>query len=88
MTKVYEPFPQPLTPDKRQQEPVFKTNITDYPILMRVEHVAEILNVSKRVAYEIMDEKGFPLIRIRRSKRVNREDFFEWLRVLRDENER
>jgi excisionase family DNA binding protein len=51
-----------------------------YPEILRVEHVAEIIGVSKRVAYEIMEYKGFPLIRIRRSKRVNREDFFRWLK--------
>lgn len=51
----------------------------DLPILLTAEHVAEILGVSKRVAYDIMDETGFPLIKIRRSKKVNREDFFNWL---------
>lgn len=53
--------------------------IKDYPILLTVVEVAEILGCSKRVAYEIMDMPTFPLIRIRRSKRVNREDFFAWL---------
>jgi excisionase family DNA binding protein len=51
----------------------------DLPLLMTAVEVAEILGVSKRVAYMTMDEKGFPLIRIRRSKYVNREDFFNWL---------
>lgn len=51
----------------------------DYPLMMTVNEVAEILGVSHRVAYMIMDESDFPLIRIRRSKKVNREDFFQWL---------
>lgn len=51
----------------------------DFPILMTADEVSTILGVSKRVAYELMDETGFPLIRIRRSKYVNREDFFGWL---------
>lgn len=51
----------------------------DYPILLTAVEISQILGVSKRVAYEIMDTTGFPLIKIRRSKRVNREDFFNWL---------
>lgn len=51
----------------------------DFPIMLTAIEVAQILGVSKRVAYEIMDTPDFPLIRIRRSKRVNREDFFTWL---------
>jgi excisionase family DNA binding protein len=51
----------------------------DYPLLLTVKEISEILGCSERVAYEVMEEKGFPLIRIRRYKRANREDFFEWL---------
>lgn len=51
----------------------------DLPIVLTAEEISKILKVSKRVAYEIMDAPDFPLIRIRRSKRVNREDFFSWL---------
>lgn len=51
----------------------------DYPVVLTAVEVSTILGVSKRVAYELMDEKDFPLIRIRRSKFVNREDFFGWL---------
>lgn len=51
----------------------------DYPILLTVSEVSKILGVSRRVAYEIMDAPKFPLIKIRRSKRVNRDDFFAWL---------
>lgn len=50
-----------------------------YPTVLRAKEVAEILGVSERRAYEIMDLKGFPLIRIGRSKRVNQQSFFKWL---------
>ncbi|MGG4267393.1 helix-turn-helix domain-containing protein [Peribacillus simplex] len=56
----------------------------DYPMVLTAEELSQILGISKRVAYEIMDEKGFPLIRIRRSKYVNREDFFNWLENKKD----
>ncbi|MED4399843.1 helix-turn-helix domain-containing protein [Metabacillus fastidiosus] len=51
----------------------------DLPILLTAVELSEILGISKRVAYEIMEEKDFPLIRVRRYKRVNRDDFFKWL---------
>ncbi|MBS4173515.1 helix-turn-helix domain-containing protein [Bacillus sp. FJAT-49736] len=51
----------------------------DFPVLLTADEISQILKCSKRVAYEIMDQKDFPLIKIRRSKRVNREDFFGWL---------
>lgn len=54
----------------------------DYPLVLSAKEVAEILGVSKRVAYEVMDYKGFPLIRIngaKGTKRVQRDAFFNWL---------
>ena len=54
-------------------------NPTDYPIMLTADHIAEIMGVSKRIAYEFMEYKGFPLIRVGRLKRVNRDAFFNWL---------
>ncbi|GIN38422.1 helix-turn-helix domain-containing protein [Bacillus sp. Gen3] len=51
----------------------------DFPVLLTAVEVSQIIRCSKRVAYEIMDQKGFPLIRVRRSKLVNRDEFFQWL---------
>ena len=51
----------------------------DYPLVLTADHVAEIMSVSKRIAYEIMEYKGFPLIRLGRLKRVNRDSFFDWM---------
>lgn len=55
------------------------TKIDEYPLVLNAAHLAEIIGVSKRIAYEIMDKSGFPLIRIGRCKRVSREAFFKWL---------
>lgn len=51
----------------------------DYPEILTASHIAEIMHISKRSAYEIMELKGFPLIRIGKSKRVTRDAFFKWL---------
>lgn len=52
---------------------------SDYPLILTAEHISEIMGISKRIAYEVMEYKGFPLIRIGRLKRVNRDSFFGWL---------
>lgn len=51
----------------------------DYPLILNAGHIAEILAVSKPTAYELMDTAEFPLIRLGRCKRVQRDDFFQWL---------
>ena len=51
----------------------------DYPLILKAEHVAEILQISKRRAYEVMDYTDFPLVRVGRSKRVGRDAFFRWI---------
>jgi excisionase family DNA binding protein len=50
-----------------------------YPLVMTAKHVSEILGCSLRVAYEVMEQKGFPLIRVGRHKKVNRDAFFRWM---------
>jgi len=55
------------------------TTVEDYPLVLHAHHLAEIIGVSKRIAYEIMERTGFPLIRIGRCKRVSRDAFFKWL---------
>lgn len=54
-------------------------NREQYPLVLTVKEVSEILGVGKIRAYEIMDTDGFPLVKLGRSKRVPREKFFEWL---------
>ncbi|WP_042375260.1 helix-turn-helix domain-containing protein [Neobacillus jeddahensis] len=51
----------------------------DYPIVLTVSEVMEILRIGKRVAYELMNQKDFPTIKIGKLKRVNRDAFFDWL---------
>lgn len=51
----------------------------DYPTMLKAKHVSEILNVSLRMAYEVMEQKDFPLIRIGKSKRVLKDDLFKWI---------
>lgn len=54
----------------------------EYPLVLNVNHIMEILGVSNRIAYKIMKQKDFPLLSIpgaKGAKRVSRDLFFKWL---------
>jgi excisionase family DNA binding protein len=51
----------------------------DYPLVLTVIDIMEILGIGKRIAYELMDRTDFPTVRIGKLKRVNRDMFFEWI---------
>ena len=49
------------------------------PLILQAEDIASILGISKNGAYELMKQKGFPVIQVGRLKRVNRDAFFKWM---------
>ncbi|MEH7442764.1 helix-turn-helix domain-containing protein [Bacillus sp. JJ1122] len=51
----------------------------DYPIVLKVDDIQEILHIGRRKAYEVMNTKDFPGIKMGRLRRVSRESFFLWL---------
>ncbi|RNB66488.1 DNA-binding protein [Brevibacillus borstelensis] len=59
----------------------------DLPPILTAKHIANYLHISERRAYELMDLKSFPLIRLGRSKRVNRESFIRWLQEIESTGE-
>lgn len=59
-----------------QESPVM--DIQDLPLIMTAEDVAKALGISKQGAYELFKEKGFPVKKVGRLKRVNRDSFIEW----------
>jgi excisionase family DNA binding protein len=54
-------------------------NKNDFPIVLNAKDICEILKISKPTAYELMGRKEFPLLKFGRSKRVFRDEFFEYL---------
>ncbi|CAM4344716.1 putative DNA-binding transcriptional regulator AlpA [Paenibacillus endophyticus] len=54
-------------------------NKSDYPLILQIKDVKEILGVSRSTAYEIAREPDFPLLIINCRKVVYRDDFFKWL---------
>jgi predicted DNA-binding transcriptional regulator AlpA len=57
-----------------------KNKLEDYPLVLTAKEISEILQVSKPIAYQLMNRSDFPTIgSIGRCKRVLREEFFNWL---------
>lgn len=53
--------------------------IEELPLIMQADHIAALLDISRQGAYELMKQKGFPVIKVGRLKRVNRDAFFKWM---------
>jgi predicted DNA-binding transcriptional regulator AlpA len=57
-----------------------QSNVNDYPVVLTAKEVAQILQVSKPLAYQLMGQPDFPLMKdMGRTKRVLRDRFFEWM---------
>lgn len=51
----------------------------DLPDIMTVKDVQDYLNLSKSTVYRLFNNKSFPSITIGGSKRIAKEDLFNWL---------
>jgi excisionase family DNA binding protein len=60
-------------------ESIRTNKLSEYPDILTAKHIAEILNISYRYAYEVMEWNGFPLIKMGRKKIVRKDKFIEWL---------
>jgi excisionase family DNA binding protein len=49
------------------------------PPVLTAQDITNYLNISKSKAYDLFKEKGFPTIVIGGNKRVNKDDFLNWL---------
>lgn len=54
-------------------------NNFNLPPVLTAKDIQKYLNVSQSKAYEIFNAKGFPTIIIGGNKRVNKDDFLNWL---------
>ena len=59
-------------------ESVYKS-YEELPLFLSAKKVAELLGVSISSAYELMQERGFPVLKIGSCKVVPKEKFREWV---------
>ena len=57
---------------------IYKT-YDELPLFLNAEMVAKLLGVSPSTGYELMHEKGFPVLRIGSRMVVPKEKFREWV---------
>lgn len=57
---------------------IYKT-YDELPLFLNAETVAKLLGVSPSTGYELMHEKGFPVLRIGSRMVVPKEKFREWV---------
>lgn len=48
--------------------------------LITIEELQKILKISRSKAYSITNEKGFPVIKIGKNKRIIKEELIDWLK--------
>ena len=48
-------------------------------VTLRAEDVAQVLNISRAGAYQLMHTKGFPTIRIGKRLIVPKDKFLQWM---------
>ena len=56
-----------------------KKDIKDFPIVLRVEDVARIMNISRVSTYNLVHSEGFPCKFVGRRMVIPRDAFFNWL---------
>ena len=60
------------------KKPIYQS-YDDLPLFLNSELVAKVLGVAPSSAYELMHEKGFPVIRVGNRLIVPKEKFREWV---------
>lgn len=63
--------------------PKFKSN-DELPLAMNAKDVAGYLNISLTCAYNVMNSKGFPTIKIGKRLIVTKENFLNWLTTAKE----
>ena len=58
--------------------PEYKRN-DELPLTMNAQDVAGYLNISLSCAYQVMNSRDFPVLKIGKRRIVTKEHFLEWL---------
>ena len=61
------------------KESVYKS-YDELPLMLNAETLAKVLGVAPSSAYELMDEKDFPTLKVGNRLVIPKEDFIAWVR--------
>ena len=51
----------------------------ELPLVLKVKHLQAILNCSRVAVYQLVHRRDFPALRMGKSIRVPRDQFFKWM---------
>ena len=54
-------------------------NYDELPLFLNAKIVAEVLGIAPSSAYELMHEKGFPILKVGNRLLVEKDKFKEWI---------
>ena len=54
-------------------------NFDELPLFLNAKTVAEVLGIAPSSAYELMHEKGFPILKVGNRLLVEKDKFKEWI---------
>lgn len=66
-------------PSSGERAQTVPRDLEDLPLFLTPPQIAEILQIGRSSAYELVRSKGFPAVKIGRSVRVYREAFVRWM---------
>ena len=58
--------------------PEFKSN-DELPLTMNARDIAGYLNISLSCAYQVMNSRDFPVLKIGKRRIITKEHFLEWI---------
>lgn len=56
--------------------------INGLPPVLTVKDIMSIINVSKDTAYNLVHQKGFPRLPIKKPIRIPRDEFLKWAKII------
>ena len=62
------------------------TNFDDLPIVLNVNHIKDVLGISRASAYNLFHAEGFPSINIGKRVLVTKDAFKIWLKEQEKDN--
>lgn len=57
-------------------------NREDYPLMLTVKEIQEILRIGQGAAYRLLHQRVFPVLHIGNQMRVPRDAFFDWMNEI------
>ena len=64
--------------DFKMKKSIYK-NYDELPLFLNAKTLAEVLGIAQSSAYELMHEKGFPVLKVGNRLLVEKSKFKEWI---------